>query len=109
MKKILLFIIILMPGFVSAQSYQVGKLKVEIEGTDAKFVRQVKIFKIAPGINELEVTLTGIKKAIPLPIIFHFKQPSVDIQSYLCPYGANEDSKTTSLYAYGISRLMFCS
>lgn len=106
MKKIALITIIFLSQFTSAQTFQVGKFNLRIEGEDKNFNRAVQFRTIAPGIEELEISLSSQKKAIPSPITIKFKQASIDIQSYLGPYGADALNVPTSLYHYPISRMI---
>ncbi|MBC7845622.1 MAG: alpha-galactosidase [Flavobacterium sp.] len=106
MKNKLIILFIFLSQLSSAQSFQAGKNNLSIEGNDKNFDRAVKVRSLAPGIEELEITLSAQKKSIPSPIIIKFKQASIDIQSYLAPYGADALSQPTSLYQYPISRMI---
>lgn len=105
--KIIVFIsFVFISQFTIAQSFQVGKFNIMIEGNDPNFIRSANVLPVAPGIDELEITLTAQKKAMPLPITIKFKQASIDIQSYIAPYGADALNEPTSLYHYPISRMI---
>jgi alpha-galactosidase len=106
MKTTALTILLFLAQITIAQSYPVGKLDLSIEGEDKNFSRAVKVTTIAPGIEEVEISLSAQKKAIPAPITIKFKQASIDIQSYLGPYGADGLNEPTSLYHYPISRMI---
>ncbi|TCD01545.1 glycoside hydrolase family 36 protein [Pedobacter psychroterrae] len=99
------FLIITIPLSASAQIIQVGNLKVNVEGKDDQFRRSLSVRLVAPGINELTISLQAVGLAIPKPIVVTFKQPSIDIQSYLTPHGVNA-SETSSLYDYELSRMI---
>jgi alpha-galactosidase len=106
MKTTALTILLFLAQITIAQTYSVGKLDLSIEGEDKNFSRAVKVSTIAQGIEEVEISLSALKKAIPEPIIIKFKQASIDIQSYLGPYGADALNEPTSLYHYPISRMI---
>jgi alpha-galactosidase len=106
MKKIFLLLFALFPLCSQAQTYLAGKLKIAVEGKDENFTREIKVSSIAPGIDQLDITLKGTQDAVPKPLAITFKQPSIDIQSYLSPYGAQVTETPTSLYNYEISRMI---
>ncbi|MBC7888445.1 MAG: alpha-galactosidase [Ferruginibacter sp.] len=106
MKKIVMVLLVLVPVLSIAQSYQVGNLKLVVEGDDNNFARQVKVSSGETGLHEMEITLQGSQTAVPKPIFIKFKQASLDIQSYLSPYGATATSEPTSLYNFPISRMI---
>lgn len=104
--KSLLTILFFLPFCLCAQSYTAGNLQIQVEAKDDNFTRTASVTNKAPGIYELEIALAGTEKAVPKPIILKFKLPSIDIQSYLAPYGANATKEPTSLYNYEISRMI---
>ncbi|WP_165501260.1 glycoside hydrolase family 36 protein [Pedobacter psychrodurus] len=104
-KNLLVFFITILPLFAWSQTVQVGTLKVNVEGKDDNFKRILSVSKIAPGIVELTISLKASEIGVPKPLIITFKQPSIDIQSYLTPHGVNA-SETSSLYDYEISRMI---
>ncbi|OAQ39810.1 hypothetical protein A5893_09545 [Pedobacter psychrophilus] len=90
---------------LNAQVYPINGLELAVNGNDDHFKRTVSV-STESGITYLNIYLSASKKAIPKPISINFKQPSIDIQSYLSPYGANAESNATSLYNYPISRMI---
>ncbi len=105
MKNVIFALLMSLPLLSIAQIYKAGNLDIAFEGIDENFERKVKV-NTFEGIQELEITLKGKESSMPKPIIIKFKQPSIDIQSYLSPYGANAESTPTSLYNYPISRMI---
>lgn len=89
-----------------AQTYKAGSLNITVEGEDAAFTRSVTVSSPTAGVQELHIRLKGPVAAMPKPITVKFKQPSVDIQAYLAPYGADAKDDPTSLYNYEISRMI---
>jgi alpha-galactosidase len=107
LKRSFLFIITsTFPFLGMSQSYQVGNVNLKISGKDDNFKREVKISTPEEGIQEVEIILIADKMAMPKLIVLEFKQPSLDIQSYISPYGADANSEPTSLYNYPISRMI---
>jgi alpha-galactosidase len=105
LKCVVFLLMIGLSSSVKAQVYPINGLHVSVNGKDDRFKREVSV-TTEGGISYLSINLSAIEKAIPKPIIISFKQPSIDIQSYLSPYGANAESAPTSLYNYPISRMI---
>jgi alpha-galactosidase len=104
--KLILTILFVLPFLTKAQTYTAGNLQLTVEGKDENFTRAVKVLQVGACVYEMEITLKGTQKAVPGPVILKFKLPSIDIQSYLAPYGANATKEPTSLYNYEISRMI---
>lgn len=104
-KTLFVFLITFTPLVVWSQTVQVGNLKVKADGVDDHFKRSLSVTLISPGISELTISLKGTSPEIPKPVFISFKQPSIDIQSYLTPHGTNA-SEASSLYDYEISRMI---
>jgi len=106
MKRSILFFSWMLPLLLTAQTYPVDKFNISVESRDENFTRDVKVTPVSPGITELEITLKASKISMPKPISVKFKLPSIDIQSYLAPYGANATKEPTSLYNFEMSRMI---
>ncbi|MBC8034652.1 MAG: alpha-galactosidase [Chitinophagaceae bacterium] len=106
MRKTVLLVLFIIPLLVKAQLYKAGNLQLQIEGKDESFSREVHVFSVMEGVYEMEIILKAFRISVPKPIVVTFKLPSIDIQSYLCPYGANATKEPTSLYNFEISRML---
>jgi len=106
MKKFVFILITFLPFLTTAQVYHVGDIPIYVEGIDENFTRSVSITNIVPGVDELEIKLEASQMAMPNPIVINYKLPSIDIQAYLSPYGADASGTPTSIYNYEISRMI---